>query len=212
MASILTLRLIMTGVNTGKTGVWGDCKFVKGVHLMVGQPSEFEHRIAKMRFYNAFLDGTDELTKAIERDIANGNSYTYPISSVQSAGKAVGSPEGQVGSTVHSNESASSGASNGTGHDGAEQGKAGVLPTRTSTVGVTANQSDDKRIQDAKSKKIKDILLQLDHQNDEHWTQAGLPRLSVIEQALGETGILRADLEAVMPGFDRQKSDETETF
>lgn len=206
MSQPMVLKAILTGPNAGKTGVYGGHKFVKGVHVMVGQMGEFQNRINLLRFYGAFLDGTDEFREA-ERLYGSGRIQEVP--SVQPTGEAMGAEEGQDRSGVHPNEPASNGVSNGTGHDGVEEGQKGVLPTRTSEKRIEGDKPVDKRAQDTRSKKLKEILLLLDPKDDSHWTKAGIPLLSVVEQALGETGIVRADLEAALPGFDREMAGES---
>lgn len=54
------------------------------------------------------------------------------------------------------------------------------------------------------SEKIREALLGLDPQNDEHWTADGAPRLDVLANALGDQKVTRADVLAAAPGFSRE--------
>ena len=51
--------------------------------------------------------------------------------------------------------------------------------------------------------KIKLALDLLDHDNDEHWTQAGLPSMDAVEALVGDDTITRSDVESASPGFVR---------
>lgn len=46
----------------------------------------------------------------------------------------------------------------------------------------------------------------LDHDNDDLWTAGGLPMLSAVEEAYGSAGLTREDIEAVAPGWTREKA------
>lgn len=52
------------------------------------------------------------------------------------------------------------------------------------------------------SQKLIEALLSLDTQNDDHWTQDGLPRLDVLKNAMGES-VSRSDIAAVSKTFNR---------
>lgn len=52
--------------------------------------------------------------------------------------------------------------------------------------------------------KLSSALEQLDHDNDEHWDEDGLPALDAIEGIMEETGIQRADVSEANVGFERQ--------
>ena len=53
------------------------------------------------------------------------------------------------------------------------------------------------------SLKVQSALAQLDHSNDDHWTDDGLPKTSVVQTVAKDTTIKRADITAARPGFDR---------
>jgi len=59
----------------------------------------------------------------------------------------------------------------------------------------------------------KDILAAielLDVNEDKHWTDAGLPAMAAIENALSDDRILRADINRVAPGLTREGSTDPE--
>lgn len=58
------------------------------------------------------------------------------------------------------------------------------------------------------SEKIAGAVRGLDPENDEHWTEAGLPAMAAVEDVVGSKDIKRADVEAAEPGWDRDKALE----
>lgn len=50
---------------------------------------------------------------------------------------------------------------------------------------------------------IKIALEGMDPDNAEHWLKDGTARMSVVEGAVGDTGITRGDVDAAWPGFTR---------
>lgn len=56
--------------------------------------------------------------------------------------------------------------------------------------------------------KIADAVRKLDPEDDDHWTDAGLPAMAAIEALVGTKSIVRADVEAAAPGWDRDKALE----
>jgi hypothetical protein len=54
---------------------------------------------------------------------------------------------------------------------------------------------------------IMQALAQLDQTNDEHWTDDGLPRTSVVQRLANDPEIRRTDIQAVAPSFMRKPGD-----
>lgn len=55
--------------------------------------------------------------------------------------------------------------------------------------------------------KIQNALRQLDHENDTHWTDEGLPRTGVVQGFVNDTSIKRSHINEAMPGFFRKTGD-----
>lgn len=55
---------------------------------------------------------------------------------------------------------------------------------------------------------ITQALSQLDHTNDEHWTDDGLPRTSVVQKLANDPEIRRTDIQAAAPNFARKTGDD----
>lgn len=53
------------------------------------------------------------------------------------------------------------------------------------------------------NERLRDAILQLAADNDEHWTGTGKPRMDAVEKIYGSSDITRQQVEAAAPGFDR---------
>lgn len=56
--------------------------------------------------------------------------------------------------------------------------------------------------------KLQKAVLSLDPVQDSHWTREGKPAMTAVGQLYGSTGITRAEVEAVAPGWTREKAKE----
>ena len=54
--------------------------------------------------------------------------------------------------------------------------------------------------------KLQKAVLGLDPTDDTHWTKDGKPAMTAVEKLYGSAGITRADVEAVAPGYTRDKA------
>lgn len=52
--------------------------------------------------------------------------------------------------------------------------------------------------------KLAEFLLKLDSQNDQHWTDDGLPRVNVVQELANDTSITRAQINDAAPGYARK--------
>jgi hypothetical protein len=52
----------------------------------------------------------------------------------------------------------------------------------------------------------REALLKLDHKNDEHWTDAGLPSVAAVREIAGVETITRADITALAPQLNREEA------
>lgn len=55
----------------------------------------------------------------------------------------------------------------------------------------------------ARENSIRTALGQLDHDNPDHWTAQGLPKMTVLEDIIGDESISRREVTAVNPDFKR---------
>lgn len=56
---------------------------------------------------------------------------------------------------------------------------------------------------DERENAILAVLGCLDHKNEEHWTEAGLPRIEAICAVMDDDTVTRAEVEAALPGYIR---------
>ena len=54
--------------------------------------------------------------------------------------------------------------------------------------------------------KLQKAVLGLDPADDTHWTKDGKPAMTAVEKLYGSAAITRADVEAVAPGWTREKA------
>lgn len=82
----------------------------------------------------------------------------------------------------------------------AEAGQAGVVPDGDGQPDVLKEPSAivNTRLQRA--------VMSLDAGDDTHWTRDGKPAMTAVEKLYGSAGITRADVEAAVPGWTREKA------
>lgn len=188
------MKLIMTGHYAGKTVKINGHDFVNGVLEMKGDMKAMDGVINYFRTFNAFLAGSDELAEAQARDALNKGGPTNgagtilagegpDTSGVQANGSdpIAGSGSEPIGDSVPTGS--------GSSGDGVSGGREG---------GSTSETVDPQVL------KIQDSLKALDPTADDHWTDAGLPRVDAIATATGIPNVTRKDIEKAIPGWNRE--------
>ena len=89
-------------------------------------------------------------------------------------------------------------------HGGAD---AGIEATGSRSL-PSGDGHQDSRLSDsakwtARQRRIASAVESLDPDNDEHWTQPGLPRVDAVEQIMGDSSVTRQEITAVAPEFYR---------
>lgn len=191
----MKINLVLTGAYAGKTIVLNGTKFVGGKHTLIGNIGKFEHLIKYFAYYGGYLEGSDELQAAQKRDAANGKDVSQESkgsgegadSARQPAAADVPNGDGPDGDSTHS-ESESLREENTTmaGGDNVTGGSHTVTETHPKVL------------------KLRRVLMALDPKDDSQWNEAGLPKLSAVEKGYGAADVTRADLEAAIPGWDRE--------
>lgn len=212
MAQPRTHRLILTGPLAGKTIKLNGRHFKEGVLELYGKAEAVEGLITYMgRSYQAYLEGSDELRKAQARDAehlekTNGEcdiQRTIRDEEGLDPGEGEVQPEGE-GST-------SEGDDNGDGSAEGSEGSEGGLPDRDGlqNAGISASEvGPGGPFPETQDIALRNAVLALDPENDEHWTQGGKPAISAVEQAYDSTGVTRKDIQAAMPEWNRDKAKE----
>ena len=188
------MKLILTGHYAGKTITLNGYKFENG-ELDVGSDlTKIDNIVRYFASYNAFLAGSPELAEAQERDRINKESN-------HGASEILDGQNGSQPGGVSANKP-------GTG----ETGSGGTSGSETNTPGrVSAGGGDQEgrvaselSTDDPKMLMIIDALKALDPTSDEHWTDAGLPRVDAVAEGSKVADVTRSDIEKAIPGWTRQ--------
>lgn len=179
MSDIMSVTLVLTGGRAGKTCTLGKHHFVDGKCVVKSQSRAIGSVVRYMgRVYQAYPLGSEELAKVEE--VANGQADADPR---DGGGKADAVP-----GDVHQDGSAEENAVDEPGDDVGGGDPAEHRPERDGL--------RDSRIIEA--------LTNLDHANDEHWTNAGKPAIHVVSQIINDN-VSRAELDALAPDFKRKE-------
>lgn len=182
----MQVTYVLAGHYEGKTVELAGHKFKSGRLAVEMQGSQADGFSKLMSFWQAYPEGSKELAAA--------QGLHAKSKEEKDDGSEVHDQEGSDDSTVGEGEPTSEEGANGEGHAEVEAPGAGVQNS-------DAGGREEAPVVD---EKLQAILSALDHANDEHWTMAGLPRLSVVEEAYGSTNLTRGDIQAAMPGWDRE--------
>lgn len=200
MAQPRTIDLVLTGHYAGKTVTLNGYTFNKGVLALHGTADKTEGVVTYMRSYSAFPRGSRELELMQERD--NGERDVH--GEVDATGRVDESgvrPEGTEPVQAPANVVAGDDGTPPHGERGvSERGgyeHAGV------SVGASQQASDDPAVAG-----IRKALMSLDPENNEFWTDAGLPTVAAVAHATDTVGLTRRDIETALPGFTRDSARE----
>lgn len=193
------MKFILTGANAGKTMKVNVVQFVNGEGIFKGELAKMGGLIAYLASYNAYPVGSEELAHAQIRDHENAGGIDGTSEVLAGpAGPDTGGAPADISGTGTGSGPESVGAST----DGAGTGSEGD--------GVQGGREVDEGKQapspDAAMLKIIDGINSLDPSVDDHWTDAGLPRVDAVAHASGVVSVTRKDIEAAMPGWNREKA------
>jgi len=212
MAAPKTYKLILTGWYTGKNAKLNGYDFINGACTLIGTSEGIQGAVTYFgKTYQAFLEGSDELAVAQARDAANkaGNNGKRDLSEGPGDGVVQGEvqPDGrgptETPAEIDSGDDDVEGGDTvdipaGDGHE-----DTGVPGPQES--GPHGGQTDTLSGSDHK---LQQVIYSLDADEDDHWTALGLPKMAVIELAMGSTGFTRKDIERCAPGYDRDAARE----
>jgi len=177
--AVVETTFVLVGANAGKTVALGGRQFTDGSHTATGPEEELKCLGRFLaRAYQAFPEGSEELTKA--QEALNGGDQVQADGSVQDGQEGV---RGGPGSDTEGAEETPDGGSDA----GAETGEAGP---------------DDATGNGARS--LAEAVQALDPENDDHWTNGGQPKVDAVASQLGRTDVTRAQVEAAAPGYNRE--------
>jgi hypothetical protein len=191
--------MVACGSNTGKTVVIQGKQFVNGeyaIQAATQQDTDYQVRFVN-RTCNAYLRGSPELAEAQARDESRGIQHNASTTSAHGNTESV---QGGVGESA--GKVSASSAAFGTGFEPlvASDGSAGMVPG--------GDGHADSGLRPGQVGAIRTALFSLDPLNDQQWTDAGLPAIEAMVTVMNDQSINRGMIEAVEPGFDRDKALE----
>jgi hypothetical protein len=197
MSTIVQTTFVLTGALAGRTIRLGSqpYAFEKG-RLTITAPAEDVALHARFleRNWQAYPEGHPALEGQTngQRDLQEGSQ-----------------PDGQppVHSDVQPNgggtEAGDAAPVRGGGVE-AEAGQAGGVPDGDGQQAVLTDPVKEPTVE--LNTKLQKAVQSLDPADDTHWTKDGKPAMTAVEKLYGSAGITRADVEAVAPGYTRDKA------
>lgn len=203
------MNLHLTGVNQGKSVEWPPFKFVDGVAELVAQREDLEkyaHYAAVS--YQAYPEGhpmIQTINELVAAYLAAAQEKDDGQRDLQPQGDTNPDGAGAVHGGVQSDGegAGTETAAAGPVDAGAEPGQSGSLPDGDGQQAQLNSEETPKEPVAEVNEKLKRAVLGLDPTNDSHWIASGKPALAAVEKAYGSTGLTRADVDAVAPGFVR---------
>ncbi len=210
MSSIMQFDFRLFGPRKGQTMVLNGHQFIDGVCTLV-QSSENMGTCARVfSFYNCYARGTPEYDTAVATEEAEHGTGKVPEETLEGIDTTVSAntgPDGpgpaETGSSLDSSGSdhaeGTNGPSSDSSRDGHEHPRVPIFP-----------EDADYRAEEPSSSVNADLVTavrKLDPDVESHWVLTGAhkgkPKLQAIEDAYGKAGLTRQDIEAVLPGYNR---------
>lgn len=219
MSDLLKTEMVLAGAYAGRNVRINGHEFINGVCVLHGQPETLEGAVKYLATYQAYPKGSEELATAQARDAGVAKTDEVQADGDNrdtEANTESGSTEEVQGDSSPSGESAEADADDGSADAEAKEGDAGsssdgdghadagVSDESEETSGKGGAPDSDQSINEA----LRKVVMNLDPKNDDHWTDDGMPKLATIEEAYGSADVTRADVDAVEPGWDRDKASE----
>lgn len=182
--------------------------FVNGSCAILVQPENLGFLVNYFRKYGGFLKGTPEYDEAFaEQEKRNGDRVEAKPSTGNRSPEEVQSNAGPTGGGAAEAESILS-----PGHANSEEGDASIRSKGNGHedpgLPVEPEVKDKGEPAFPVNMRLRKAVMALDSQKPMHWTAAGLPAMLAVEQAYGDTGFTRADVNAAAPDWDREKAAE----
>lgn len=206
MSKPMRAKFELFGPLAGKTTKINGHQFTNGVYFIVTSSQILGHLSAVLSKSQAYMVGSAEWEAAVaRREKANAEANLVQAGALRDPAEALsGEPVGEQQPPAEVPGASGGGASDPTG------GAAGSVPERDGHEKPGAEPKGGAPVTEPSppvvaNEKVAAALAKLDPADDSHWTEAGLPSLEAIEQAMGgATGVTRADVEGVKPGFTRE--------
>lgn len=228
MTHAVKVLMVLTGPREGRTEDINGHFFYEGVYQLIGQNDKIWGCIRFLATYGAYPDGSPEYHAACdkyEKIMKEKNGLSNIQENTESGETEKVLCDIQSGGSGSSEEETTEDKST----DKTDEGEKGICPAgdRHEDSGVSTEQktqsgkSDTQESEKSESpiegipelnKKLLKAIMSLDAENDDHWVKtgknAGKPKITVIEEAYGETGITRIDVESAAPDYDKNAAME----
>lgn len=225
MSQVMQYRFRLFGPYAGKTMTVNGHQFVNGETVLVQSSENMGACTRVLSFYGAFHAGTPEYEEALAKELAeqeaakaaeetNGGSEVHSETEsgssdevrgdIQSDGTKPSEAPADVSPVDAEAETGNSGIdTSGDGH-----GHAGVPKFEEA-----ADQREPSEHAPEINEAVKTAVLKLDPAESSQWVStgahAGKPKLLAVEEAYGRAGLTRQDVEAAIPGWNRDLALET---
>lgn len=203
------VQLELTGPHAGKTIQLRKWKFVNGKLMLTGEESEV-NRLVKFigRNWQAYPVDSDKLRQA------QGNGETDGQRDSEGAVREDSGDDSAEGVVQPGGEGpADEDADGGSGHVEPETGASGSDPSgdRHEDAGVPEESNQPAEVENSESvtedshvdQKLQDVIMSLDPNENEHWSEEGKPALAAVAEGYGSAGLTRQDIDAAAPDWNR---------
>jgi hypothetical protein len=159
-----------------------------------------------LSYYGAYAKGTEEYDKALEEEEANGDSANAKSE------EAVGSSDQVSSESVSASDRAKEDETNNVSRADADEGNneghhssgSGHEDSGVPKFEEAGNIKPPVEPASEVDEEVRVAVMKLDPSIDYHWTQAGIPALLAVEEAMGKAGVTRKDVKAAAPNWDRE--------
>ena len=189
------IKLVLVGPRAGQTIALNGLNFINGVAnvMPTGDPAPFFNYWAS--YYNAHPFGSDAYDEAVAQWKAFQESIQKEGENESDVSEEMDdSDDNTLRTKLVPQREADEDDADGDGEDDDEAD--------------SEEGSDDDDEGNGQRDEILAAFTLLDKDNDDHWTEEGLPLVDVIAELTGIKNIKRADIEAAQPGFRRWHEDD----
>ena len=209
MSGIMRFEFRLFGPRKGWTGVINSHQFVNGICTLTQSSDNMGTAARVFSFYRAFARGTLEYDAAMAAEEAEHGADEVNPPALEGADPAVPARAGPDGAGPSEGEAVPGGDYAGPGGTDPASPDASGDGHEHSGVPIFPEDKDYRAEEPSSSvnEGIKAAVLKLDPDVDSHWVMTGAhkgkPKLQAVEDAYGKNTLTRQDIEAAMPGYNR---------
>jgi len=223
MANVVNVLMVLTGPREGRTENINGHFFCNGTYQLEGQDDKIWACIKYLATYGAYPDGSKEYHAScanyekimkdqnglsnIQKNTKSGTTEKV-LSNVQSGGKGSSEEETVKDKSADKTDNGEKGiCSSGDRHE--DSGISAKQETESGKSDTKESEKSESPIEGIPelNKKLLKAIMSLDAEDDTHWVKTGKnvgkPKINIIEEAYGETGITRVDVESAAPKYDK---------